>query len=34
MHGDKDDWLVKGIKGELYPVKNKIFEETYIMERM
>ena len=29
MTGKKGDWLVKGIKGELYPVDNKIFKETY-----
>jgi len=23
------DWIVKGIKGELYPVKHDIFIETY-----
>ncbi len=25
----KGDWLIKGIKGEFYPVKNDIFMETY-----
>ena len=23
------DWIIKGIKGEFYPVKNDIFQETY-----
>ena len=23
------DWIIKGIQGEFYPVKNDIFEETY-----
>ena len=23
------DWIIKGIKGELYPIKNDIFLETY-----
>ena len=23
------DWIIKGIKGELYPCKPDIFEETY-----
>jgi hypothetical protein len=23
------DWIVKGIQGELYPVKNEIFQKTY-----
>lgn len=23
------DWIVKGIKGEFYPVKDEIFRETY-----
>ena len=26
---DWDDWLIKGIKGELYPSKPDIFEATY-----
>lgn len=26
------DWIVKGIKGEFYPVKPDIFEETYEVE--
>ena len=23
------DWIVKGVKGEFYPIKNDIFLETY-----
>lgn len=23
------DWIIKGVKGEFYPVKNDIFRETY-----
>lgn len=26
------DWIVKGVKGEFYPVKPDIFEETYVAE--
>lgn len=29
MRGGPDDWLVRGVKGELYPVRHDIFEETY-----
>ena len=25
----KNDWIIKGIKGELYPCKPDIFEQTY-----
>lgn len=25
----KGDWLVKGVKGEFYPVRHDIFEQTY-----
>ena len=24
-----DDWIIKGVKGEFYPCKPDIFEETY-----
>lgn len=24
-----DDWIIRGVKGELYPVKDEIFRETY-----
>ncbi len=27
--GEIDDWLIMGIKGELYPCKPDIFEKTY-----
>ena len=26
---DKGDWIIKGIKGELYPCKPDIFQQTY-----
>ena len=26
----KGDWVVKGIKGEYYPVKSDIFDKTYV----
>ena len=29
MVGDRGDWLIRGIKGELYPCKPDIFEATY-----
>lgn len=29
MAADAGDWIVRGIKGELYPVKPDIFAETY-----
>jgi len=25
----KDDWIIQGVQGEFYPVKNDIFLETY-----
>lgn len=28
---DFDDWIIQGIKGELYPCKPDIFEATYDM---
>jgi len=31
MHGNRGDYLVKGIEGEYYPVKRQIFEKTYCM---
>lgn len=27
--GDLGDWIIKGVKGELYPCKPDIFEMTY-----
>ena len=29
MTGEQGDWIIKGIKGELYPCKNDIFQATY-----
>jgi hypothetical protein len=29
MNAYVGDWIVKGVKGEFYPVKPEIFEETY-----
>jgi len=29
MKADKGDWIIKGVKGELYPCKNDVFEMTY-----
>jgi len=29
MRADIGDWIIKGIKGELYPCKPDIFEATY-----
>ena len=29
MKASKGDWIIKGVKGELYPCKPDIFEETY-----
>ena len=29
MHANQNDWIIRGIKGELYPCKPDIFEETY-----
>ncbi len=29
MRADKGDYIIKGIKGEFYPCKPDIFEETY-----
>lgn len=32
MRADVGDWIIKGVKGEFYPCKNEIFEETYERE--
>ena len=24
-----NNWIIKGVQGEFYPIKNNIFEETY-----
>jgi len=29
MRANPGDWIIKGIKGELYPCKPDIFEQTY-----
>lgn len=29
MTANINDWIIKGIKGEVYPCKPDIFEETY-----
>lgn len=29
MRADKGDWIIKGVKGEIYPCKPDIFEATY-----
>lgn len=29
MTAQKDDWIIKGVKGEFYPCKPDIFEQTY-----
>jgi len=29
MVAKKGDWIIKGVKGELYPCRNDIFQVTY-----
>lgn len=29
MRADYGDWVIKGVKGEFYPCKPDIFEQTY-----
>lgn len=29
MRADVDDWIIRGVKGEIYPCKPDIFEATY-----
>jgi hypothetical protein len=29
MRADAGDWIIRGVKGELYPCKPDIFAETY-----
>ena len=29
MHASENDWIIRGVKGELYPCKPDIFEATY-----
>lgn len=31
MRADLNDWIIQGVKGELYPCKPDIFEATYIL---
>lgn len=28
-HASENDWIIKGVKGEFYPVKDDIFKLTY-----
>lgn len=30
MKAQSDDWIIRGVKGELYPCKPDIFNQTYI----
>lgn len=29
MRGDQDDWIIRGVHGEIYPCKPDVFEATY-----
>jgi len=29
LHLNPGDWLIRGVKGELYPCTNEVFEATY-----
>ena len=29
MHAAPGDWIIKGVQGEFYPIKEAIFRETY-----
>lgn len=29
MQGNLTDWIIRGVKGELYPCKDEIFRATY-----
>jgi hypothetical protein len=29
MHADAGDWIIRGIKGEIYPCKPDVFAATY-----
>ena len=29
MRADRGDWIIRGVKGEIYPCKPDIFEATY-----
>jgi hypothetical protein len=30
MTGGPDDWLIRGVEGELYPCADRIFQATYV----
>ncbi len=32
MHAQVNDWIIRGVKGELYPCKPDIFDATYEAE--
>jgi hypothetical protein len=32
MRAFKGDWIIQGVKGEIYPCKPDIFEATYVPE--
>ena len=32
MKADKGDWIIKGVKGEIYPCKPDVFKMTYEKE--
>jgi hypothetical protein len=32
MNAEPTDWIIRGVKGELYPCKPDIFEVTYELE--
>ena len=29
MRANLNDWIIRGVKGEYYPIKDDIFKETY-----
>ena len=29
MRADPGDWIIRGVQGEFYPIKDSIFRETY-----
>ena len=29
IYADKGDWIIKGVKGEFYPCKPDVFEQSY-----
>lgn len=32
MRGNRGDWIIRGVKGELYPCKHDVFQATYEAE--